>query len=687
MERLTEVLERTDWQTAVRPSLLSMHEHERGAARIFSTPPAPSHLLRVTVLGAARVSTAAGVISPTKPIVHAAALYFGVSRGRMTRRGELARLLWPDDDEARHGERIRWLVHQLKRAGLAFEARNPELGLRIAEVALDIDLLDAPDARSDVLGIPPGDVLAGYDPQISDSFARWVDSSRDLFRARVLHVFERWLAEARAAAHWRGTEDLARRILLLDEYHEGASIALAESLALQGRRCAAVEVLGRHQEAQFGGAPVPASALLRERLREHRVAARESSTAKVGVSSLVGRSDHLARILDSSADSGARRIGVAGPSGMGKTRLLDEVAGICALRGVQVLHVRCAREDPLRPLSLVADLATALREARGALGASPEALERLAVFVSDVAAAARRTEQESRAIDSSVTTGVFGALVELLNAIADEGPLTIIVDDAHRAEASSWSILGPLFPRASTNPITWIIALSAESQQVAAHRFRTIYPLDEATCDKSREIHWLSPLPDADIRELCVTRATPREIPERALTQMVKHAVGVPFFAEALLEQWFSTGDVARVPLAIARVTQARLDRHSSVAELVVASIAVLGRDATPPAVEAVSMLSRRALITSTRTLEDAGVVSINDGLLCAADHWCQAVAKRIPDTTRQLLQHAGDEWRSVHAPARSRSDSAMPVIPIHHGVAAARSIDFELGFRRSTGL
>ena len=154
-----------------------------------------------------------------------------------------------------------------------------------------------------------------------------------------------------------------------------------------------------------------------------------------------------------------------------------------------------------------------------------------------------------------MTAGVFGALVELLNAVADEGPLTIIMDDVHRAEASSWSILGPLFPLVSTNLITWLIALSAESQQAATHRFRTIFPPDEATSDKSRDMHWLAPLPDAAIRELCVARAAPREIPERSLSLMVKQAVGVPFFAEALIEQWFATGDASRVPPSVARLT------------------------------------------------------------------------------------------------------------------------------------
>jgi DNA-binding SARP family transcriptional activator len=613
-------------------------------------------LLRVTVLGAPHLSTVLGPIAPTKTVVYAAALYLGLNRGHVTRRGELARLIWPDADGSTHGERIRWLVHQLKRAGLSFAARDPQLGLRTADVVLDIDLLDAPRWTDDILGIPQGDVLAGYDPQISDVFDRWVSDTRDAMRARVLHDLKRWLAVARAETLWWQTELLARRILLLDEYHEDASIALAESLALQGRRRAAVEVLGRHHVARWEGDPVPVSALLRERLHGHREAAR-ACESKGTPCTLVGRANHLARILDAPANTSTQRIGVAGPAGIGKSRLLDEVGAVSALRGVQVQHIRCAREDVLRPRSLVADLVATLREARGGLGASPDTLERLRLFVADTAAVADAPASDARAMPLGSPAGVFSALAELLGAVADDGPLTIIIDDVHHAAPSSWSILSLLFPLVFTNAVTWLVALGAESQRLATRQFHAIFPPDEATCDQSRDLHWLSPLSDEAVRELCVTLAAPREMPADALALIVDRAVGVPFFAEALMEQWCSTGQLTRVPPAVARLTQARLDHMGATAEIALATIALLQREATFPAVEAVSMLSRRTLITSTRLLEDAGIVVLDHGALHAAEHWRAAVMERTPRTTWQFLQRAAAEWRDSLRPSTVRGD------------------------------
>jgi len=631
------------------------HEYRLLRCRSAITPFADSPMtpaivaLRITVLGAPHLQTPLTPISPSKPIVHAAALYLGLSRGRSIRRGELARLIWPDEDDGTHGERIRWLIHQLKRAGLSFPARDPLLGLDVEKVSLDVDVLDAPTWTDDILDISHGDVLAAYDPQISDLFDRWISDARDALRARVLHGLDRWLVAARAEALWHRTEQLARRILMLDEYHEGASIALAESLAVQGRRWAAIDVLGRHEAARYGDDPVPASALLRARLRGHREAAQVAGSTGETRGALVGRASHLARILDATPGSGTRRIGVAGPAGIGKTRLLDEVAAVSAMRGEQVLRLRCAREDALRPRSLVTDLAAALRDARGGLGASPETLDQLRAFAADPASVL--APASGRTTPSSLTTAsVFRALVELLGAVSDEGPLTVIIDDVHRAEPSSWSILALLFPFVSASAVTWLLSLRAEKQQTANRQFRTIFPPDEASCDQSRDIHWLTPLTNEAIRELCVARAASRAMPDGALSRMIEHAAGIPFFAEALIAQLCSTGHW-NVPPAVARLTQARLDRMGAAAELVLATIAVLQDDASAAAVETVSMLDPRALVTATRSLEEAGIVTFDGGVLRAAKHWRSAITERTPRTTWQFLERAASKWRESTRP------------------------------------
>ena len=209
----------------------------------------PAVKCRIHVLGAPSIWTPTGPLASTKPLVFGAALYIGLHRGEPVRRTHLSALLWPDANEAARGERSRWLVHQLRQIGLAGPARAPEIELGAHELALDIDALTNATSASEALTLARGDVLSGYDPRISDTFSRWIDESRDALRSTVIRTLDSWLAAARRTASWMQVEDLARRVLALDEFHERASIALAEALALNGRRDASMQVLARYRTA------------------------------------------------------------------------------------------------------------------------------------------------------------------------------------------------------------------------------------------------------------------------------------------------------------------------------------------------------------------------------------------------------------------------------------------------------
>src|SRR5471030_639812 len=123
---------------------------------------APAPFIHVRLLGAPSIATPVGPVSPAKPLVFAAALYLALNRGRAVRREELATLLWPDADDAKRSERTRWLVRQLKVAGLGLEGGTPEISLATSDVRLDVDaLLNAPSA-TDALALVGVDVLSGY---------------------------------------------------------------------------------------------------------------------------------------------------------------------------------------------------------------------------------------------------------------------------------------------------------------------------------------------------------------------------------------------------------------------------------------------------------------------------------------------------------------------------------------------
>lgn len=607
--------------------------------------------LHIVVIGAPSITTSLGPIRASKPVVFAAALYLGMQRGRAIRRSELAALLWPDENEATHRERTRWLLYQLKRAGLTFEARQPEFALAPGCASLDIEAIERSTSVDSVLDHSRGDVLAGYDPQISDTFSHWVCDARDAMRSRLEHVLDRWRVLARRDMDWRMTEAVARRQLGIDPYHEAASVALAEALALQGRRVEAVATLGRHAEARYAGSPVTPSLVLRERMRDHKEAAREATTPRAALDTLVGREVLLGRLLGGATRGPlTRRIGVAGPPGIGKTRLLQEVQALSALRGVQVLRLRSAREDALRLRSLVTDLAKSLLEARGALGASPDVLAYLRPLATAGFSDTRTLTAASAEPEGGMAT-LYAALAELLHAVAEDGPLTITIDDAHRAEVSSWPILAPLFPIVSTDAVTWVIALCADTMQSAGQQFLTIFPQDDVASDQSRDLLWLPPLAEVDVRTLCIARAAPRLIPPTALNGIVRDAMGTPFFAEALTDHWLGSGDVAGLSPSIARLVHSRLDYLDQTVERVLTAVAILGADATAPAVESLVMIGRSAFLAALRILEGAGIVQVAAGVLCAPQLWRELALSRAPTTTVQLLHHSAAEWLELHEP------------------------------------
>jgi DNA-binding SARP family transcriptional activator len=612
---------------------------------------------RICVLGAPRIFAPAGPLATSKPLVFGAALYLGLRRGEAIRRTRLAALLWPDADNATRGERLRWLVCKLREAGVLGKERAQEIMLSVREVRLDVDdLIDAASA-AEALSLARGDVLAGYEPNLSDTFSRWTDEVRDALRSEVIRSLEGWLAAARRAASWQQVDELARRILALDEFHLPASVALAESLAMRGRHEASLQVLARH-DSSIGGAPKAA-----EELRRQLAELTSSNDYVERGGTLFGRGATLGLLLD---DIGAprissRRIGLAGPSGMGKTRLLDELAKVAQLRGVRIAHVRCGRADVLRPLSLVADIAHALLKARGALGASPTSLETLRGF------AARTTTVDEVAPNEVRRDAIYGALVDLIGALTDEGSLAVIIDDAQWAEPGSWAILAPLFSQPTSAPLSWVVALRADTRETVAPAFHAIFPPEGASSVRDRDVHWLDPLERGGVEALGIARAAPRRMPADVLDVLVRRAAGIPFIIEALVDHWMEGGDISSLPPSVARLASSRLDRLSANGICMLESVAVLGPDADLGALEFMCLMERSRLLEATRELETAGILRAEGGRLSSHALWTETVLARAPRTTLLILHRSAAQWLEHAARvARSTDHRRFWVIAAH---------------------
>ncbi len=613
----------------------------RGEARLTSAPTSeslrPESRFRVELIGAPRIFAPAGELSPTKPVVFAAALYLLLHRGRTVRRATLAALLWPDADTAARGERLRWLVSQLKQHGVPVQARAADMTLSVGDVSTDMDAIVQAMTVEDVLARGSDALLAGYEPDISDLFSRWLEETRDALRLDLLRALLPWLAAARRGANWSATAQLARRILTLDPFHKQAATALSEAVAMQDTR---------HADASPRGASAADASL-------------SSRNAP-----LVGRQDVLERllaVLGPTADL-SRRLAVAGPAGMGKTRLIQEFMALARLRGTQVVSLRCSRGDALRPLSLVIDLARALLEMRGALGADPTSLEVLRGLTGE---SDDGDEPEQGGARRAV---VYSALKDLLGAVADDAPLAVVLDDAQWAEPGSWSILAPMFAQEDES-VAWIATLRAATRSDATRLGEPIFPAGEA--ESERELIWLSPLEHSSVSALCMSRAAPREIQADVMQRLIARAAGIPFVAEALVDHWMETGDLASLPSSVARLVQARLDRVSDGAARTLAAIAVLGEDAVLASVDAVAMLDRATLMEATNELGLGGILRVVEGIFSTHALWTEAVMRRVPDSTLQLMHHTAAEWLEQSVAASGPASSRRSWAAAEHWLAA----------------
>ena len=195
----------------------------------------------------------------------------------------------------------------------------------------------------------------------------------------------------------------------------GEATALAVADAIELERLAPLDLKGKSE-------PVPAwraTGVHAERSRERALGRLRAPT--------LGRDEevaHLRSLVGSTA-----RVTVVAPPGVGKTRLLDELADAAA--GAAVLRARL-RPDVLSPFEPVAQLAGGTRTPGelGALVRAAGAGEARAAVVGELLGAVGAAAEAHPAAEREQ---LFSAWLEGLDAIAGERPAVWLVEDVHWA--------------------------------------------------------------------------------------------------------------------------------------------------------------------------------------------------------------------------------------------------------------
>src|SRR3989454_2659960 len=335
-----------------------------------------------------------------------------------------------------------------------------------------------------------------------------------------------------------------------------------------------------------------------------------------------GRDAELALIraeLERLSDGAEAVIVVEGAAGMGKSRLLAEVAAIACSLGIRV---GSSAADPSEAVVELAALLAALFD-----GAEP--------LLDPAELSTLHAQPEQR-------FWLLRDLQQLLERAALESPLLISIDDSHWADSGTVAALRPLPVRLMGLPTAWAIALRPPREATPL-----VHALEELKQEGARSIA-LGPLNDDAVVQLAADILAAQ--PDQSILKQLAEAGGSPFL---VVETLLGLQEEERIrvvhgraelidghlPRRVHQKMRERLGRLSDEASDAVTVAASLGRTFTFD--ELARTLGRRAsdLLAPVEELLEANLLVERDEKLAFwHDITREAARAGVPVTARRAL-------------------------------------------------
>ncbi|MFD7156821.1 AAA family ATPase [Kribbella sp. NPDC059898] len=324
---------------------------------------------------------------------------------------------------------------------------------------------------------------------------------------------------------------------------------------------------------------------------------------------LVGRSSEMAALLSAVDDAKTRRAGavlLSGDAGVGKTRMLDEVATGAHERGFGVLVGHCTDFGdaglPYQPFSEIFGRLAGDRPdlVEGVLTNFP-AIGRL--LPAHRLLGAQPAPQQEGQLDRAA---LFDAVLGGFTALSTSEPLLVIIEDAHWADDSTRDLIGFLITRLTSQRLALVVSYRSDD----LHRR---HPLRRPIAEWSRNprVRRVNLLPlDADEARTLLHSLLTDPLPAEEERRILERAGGNAFFTEELAAA-ASMGDNDGVPPDLADLLLVRLDPLSDNARQVARVIAVAGHRVPHTLLTAVAKLPDRELDDALRELIDAHIIDV----------------------------------------------------------------------------
>jgi DNA-binding SARP family transcriptional activator len=599
--------------------------------------------LRLSVLGPP-VVLADGVPLVVDTRKATALLAYLAVEGGVHNRDSLAELLWPDYSSDRARAALRRTLSTLRSAlgGRWVTVARDSVSLDDADVSLDFAEFERLAASSDLADLESaaalhrGPFLAGFGLRDSGTFDDW-QSFRTASLARELGAVLDRLADGCATAGDRvHAIEHARRRLALDPLNEAAHRRLIGFYGESGERALAlaqyrdcVRILHR----ELGVAPTEETTAVYRAVREGGTAAVEPQL-RAGETAprphaLVGRERELAALLDAYAQVGSegRFVVLDGETGIGKTRLADELAARVRDDGGVAASVRCIEDESELAYGCAIELVrSAVREGT-ADDVDPGPAAEAARLVPELGTPPTPT-LDGPGAQARFLDGVARVLVE---ATGGKRPGLLVVDDVHWADASSLEVLAFLVRRLRDRPVLVLATWRTEETPVD-HPARRI--LADATRDGLGATVVPQRLDRDDVAQLAAEAGASTELSER----LFEETQGLPFFVVEYLD---AQADDASLPPGVRGLLEARVTGVSDVAGQVVAAAAVLARPFDDDLIRAVSGRSADETVVAIEELTRRGLLTeSSSGELAFRHEQARSVAYDLTSAARRRLLH-----------------------------------------------
>ena len=288
----------------------------------------------------------------------------------------------------------------------------------------------------------------------------------------------------------------------------------------------------------------------------------------------MGRSAELAGLegaLEEAIDGRPCLVFVAGDSGVGKTRLLSELAARARDRGVRILTGDCIElgEGELPYAPIVAMLRPLARDHDPVLGEIPPfARSELAALLPELGdgAGARRGPDPA---DDSAQGRLFEALLWLLGRLCDAAPALLAIEDLHWADRATRAFLAFLGRNLSNERMLVVATYRADE----LHRRHPVRPLlaelERLSVSRRIELPALTRV-EMSLQLGSLLGAAPDEdLVERVFAR----SEGYPLFVEELVAA--SADGRGPLPSTLRDALMARVERLPAAAQSVLAALAV----------------------------------------------------------------------------------------------------------------